>query len=241
MNVDNSLSGWSRRVGGLGVVLALALLSGCATGPNANPRDPFEPYNRRMTEFNDQVDALVLRPVAVAYREVTPALVRTGVSNFFANLTDPWSAVNQLLQARPAEALENTMRFAFNSVFGLAGLLDIASELGLERHRADLGQTLGRWGIDTGPYLVLPLLGPSTVRDTLAMSVEARGDLMQRIDPADLRSGLYGLRLVDRRATLLRATEVLDEAALDRYSFTRDVWLQRRGARLQEDDGDPPR
>lgn len=223
------------------ITLVLALLAGCASGPQANPRDPFEPYNRRMTEFNEQVDAVVLRPLAVVYRDVTPAAVRTSVSNFFANLTDPWSALNQLLQARPAEALENLMRFGFNSTFGMLGLLDIASEMGMERHRADLGQTLGRWGIDTGPYLVLPLLGPSTLRDTLAMSLEARGDLMQRIGPADLRSGLYGLRLVDRRATLLRTTDVLDEAALDRYSFTRDVWLQRRGARLEDDDGDTPR
>jgi phospholipid-binding lipoprotein MlaA len=216
------------------LLAAAALLAGCATGPHANPRDPLEPMNRRVTEFNEGVDAVLLKPVATVYRTHVPALVRTGVSNFFGNLGDLWSAANSLMQLKIQNAAENFMRFNVNTFFGLGGLLDIASDMNLERHREDFGQTLGRWGVPAGPYLVLPLLGPSTLRDTLALPVDSRNDLVRRIDPQGTENALIGLRAVDQRANLLRATGVLEEAALDKYSFTRDAYLQRRRTEIVE-------
>ncbi|MBS0389939.1 MAG: VacJ family lipoprotein [Comamonadaceae bacterium] len=210
--------------------LGAALMAGCATGPNANPADPFEPYNRGMTTFNDNVDKAVLKPVATLYRDVTPSPVRTGVGNFFANLGDAWSFVNNLLQGRGLEAYESLVRFGTNTFLGLGGVLDIASEAGIERHKQDFGLTLGHWGVPTGPYLVLPLLGPSTVRDTAGLSADLFvGDLVGRVDEVAVRNSLYALRFVDTRASLLRTTTTLDEAALDPYSFTRDVYLKLRG------------
>lgn len=226
------------------LLLGAALITGCATGPNAHPADPFEPYNRSMTTFNDNVDKAVLKPVATAYRDVMPQPVRTGVGNFFANLGDAWSFVNNLLQLRGLEAYESLVRFGTNTTFGLGGLLDIASEAGIERHKQDFGLTLARWGVPTGPYLVLPLLGPSTVRDTAALSADYFvGDLVGRVDHVPARNSMYVLRFIDRRAQLLGATTVLDEAALDPYSFTRDVYLKLRtgapegaeGGKLPED------
>lgn len=212
------------------LVAGTALLAGCASGPNANPADPFEPYNRSMTRFNDNLDKAVLKPVATAYRDVTPQPVRTGVGNFFANLGDAWSFVNNLLQLRGLEAYESMVRFSTNTVFGLGGLLDIASEAGIERHKQDFGLTLGHWGVPTGPYLVLPLLGPSTVRDTAALPLDVYvGDPVDHVQGGAARSSLYGLRIIDKRASLLGATTVLDKAALDPYSFTRDVYLKLRG------------
>lgn len=219
--------------------VALAVLTGCATGPNTNPDDPLEPYNRGVTKFNDAVDDAVLRPVATAYVEVTPQLVRTGVSNFFANLGDAWSFVNNTLQLKPEAALSSLFRFGFNSTMGLGGVLDVASEMGLDRYKQDFGLTLGRYGVPTGPYFVLPLLGPSTIRDTAALPVDASGNLLSSVDPVSARNSLYALRVVDVRANLLRASNVLSSAALDKYSFTRDVYLQvRRGetGRFKRDD-----
>jgi phospholipid-binding lipoprotein MlaA len=207
----------------------IALLSGCATGPNANPRDPLEPFNRDMFRFNDAVDQAILKPVATAYVKVTPSVARTGVRNFFGNLGDAWSAVNSVLQLHGRDAAESMMRFSFNTVFGLAGLLDIAGEAGIPRHKEDFGRTLARWGVPTGPYLVLPLLGPSDVRDTAALPVDWQGGLLWRVSPASDRNELYVLQTVSTRANLLRASALLEEAALDKYSFTRDVFLQARG------------
>lgn len=215
------------------VLLSLLALQGCATNASArNPRDPWEPFNRQMTEFNEGVDRVVLKPSATWYREKVPPLVRTGVSNFFGNLTDAWSAVNALLQFRLQEAEENFARFHVNTMFGVFGIFDVASELNIERHREDFGQTLGRWGVPAGPYVVLPLFGPSTLRDTVAMPVDSRFDLVRQIDPAGTRTALYTLRVVDKRSNLLRVGTVLEEAALDRYSFTRDAYLQRRRAEI---------
>jgi phospholipid-binding lipoprotein MlaA len=216
---------------------SLLALAGCASGPNANPRDPFEPYNRQVTRLNENVDAIVLKPTATLYREKVPALVRTGVSNFFGNLGDAWSAVNSALQLKPRNAAENWMRFSVNTVFGLGGILDIASEMNIERHREDFGQTLGRWGVPAGPYVVLPLLGPSTVRDTVALPVDWKGDLVTGIGDASDETGLIVLRVVDTRSNLLRASDVLDGAALDKYSFMRDAFLQRRRAQITGSDG----
>lgn len=213
-------------------------LSACASGPMANPRDPLEPFNRGVTRFNDAVDDAVLRPVATAYQEVVPSPLRTGVGNFFGNLGDAWSFVNNVLQFKGVAAAESFTRVGVNTVFGLGGVLDIASEMGLERHREDFGQTLGRWGVPAGPYLVLPLLGPSTVRDTAALPVDMKGNLIADIDHVPTRNTLTALKAVDARARLLRAVDLLEQAALDPYSFTRDAYLQKR--RNDVYDGAPP-
>lgn len=227
-----------RRMGLLLACLGLALLTGCASGPRADPRDPLEPLNRAVWRFNESVDQTVLKPVAQTYKDVTPSLVRRGVNNFFLNLTDLWSFVNNVLQLRPREAAESIMRFNLNTVFGLGGLLDIATEIGIERHREDLGQTLGRWGMPSGPYLVLPLLGPTTVRDAAVRTVELQADPVRQIHEVSTRNTLYVTRLVDLRASLLGAGSVLDEAALDKYSFTRDVFLQIRQREVLGDKAD---
>lgn len=216
---------WRRRWALLGVV---ALMTGCATGPNRDPRDPIEPFNRGVERFNDTVDRAVLKPVATAYAEVTPDPVRTAVGNFFGNLRDVWTFVNSTMQLRGEDAATSFLRVGVNTAFGLGGLIDIASEMRLYRVTADFGQTLGYWGVPPGPYLVLPLLGPSTVRDTVGMGVEARGDLVLGVGDVPTRNTLYTLRAVETRAGLLRAGAVLDEAALDKYSFTREVFLKRR-------------
>lgn len=216
------------------VLVMAALLSGCASGPNANPADPLEPFNRNVTGFNDTVDSMVLKPVATVYRDATPDLVRTGVNNFFENLRDAWSAVNATLQLKPQAAAENFLRVGVNTAFGLGGLLDIASEMGIDKTRLDFGQTLGRWGVPPGPYLVLPIFGPSSIRDAAGFSVESSGDLIMGIDRIPLRNSLYALRAVETRANLLRATTMLEGAALDKYSFTRDIYLQRRQSQIED-------
>jgi len=219
---------------GMAAVVLASLLAGCATGPDANPQDPLEPFNRNVSEFNESVDAMVLKPVATVYRDVTPDLVRTGVSNFFSNLGDVWSFINATLQLRPREASENFLRFGVNTAFGMGGVLDIASEMGIERTRLDFGQTLGRWGVPAGPYLVLPIFGPSSIRDAAGFGVETRGDLVQGIDNTGTRNALTVLRAVETRANLLRATSMLEGAALDKYSFTRDVYLRRRQSQIED-------
>lgn len=221
---------------------ACALLAGCATGPNAHPRDPLEPFNRSMDSFNTTLDDAVFKPVATAYRDVLPQPVRTGVGNFFGNIGDAWSMVNALLQGRAQAAAESFMRVSVNTVFGLGGLLDIASEAGIERHNLDFGLTLGRWGVSSGPYVVLPLLGPSSVRDSAGRLVDSRSGVMEIVDHVPTRNSLYALEMVDARAGLLRATDMLGGVALDKYSFTRDFYLQRRDRQVadlrgEDDDG----
>lgn len=212
----------------------LSLAAGCATGPDANPRDPLEPFNRSVYKFNDALDTAVLKPVATAYEKVTPSPVRTGVGNFFSNLGDLWSSVNAGLQLRPREATENLMRFSVNSVFGLAGLLDIATEMGIPRTQLDFGHTLGRWGTPSGPYLVIPLFGPSSVRDGAASFVDGYGDPVVGVDHVRTRNSLYGLRVVDGRARLLRASSMLDDSGMDKYSFIRDAYLSRRQGQIDD-------
>jgi phospholipid-binding lipoprotein MlaA len=212
--------------------LMLLILAGCATGPNANPADPLEPFNRGVASFNEGVDNAVIKPVATAYRNVTPSPVRTGVNNFFNNLEDMWSTVNAAFQLRPQAAVENTMRVAFNTFFGLGGLLDIASEAGMERHKEDFGKTLGRWGVGAGPYIVLPLFGPSTLRDTAAFPVNSYGSVLGNINDVPARNSLTALNLVDTRSKFLRAGAMVDDVALDKYSFVRDAHLQRRAASI---------
>ncbi|MBC7602305.1 MAG: VacJ family lipoprotein [Ramlibacter sp.] len=221
-------------------IMVVFALQGCAA-MGQNPRDPLEPFNRSMANLNEGVDSVALKPAAIVYRRYVPPLVRTGVSNFFGNLTDGWSFVNSALQFKFQAAAENFMRLNVNTFLGLGGILDIASELNIERHKEDFGQTLGRWGVPAGPYIVLPLAGPSTLRDALALPLDRVGDPVHYVDPWGARYELYTLRAVDTRANLLRLGDVVDGAALDKYAFTRDAYLQRRRAeiferRVEEDD-----
>jgi phospholipid-binding lipoprotein MlaA len=220
------------------LLLALTVLavSGCAVGPDR--RDPLEPFNRGVMKFNDEVDAAVIKPVATAYQDLVPSPARKAVGNVFSNLRDVWSMANSLLQFKFPQAAESLMRVSINTVFGVYGILDIATEAGLERHREDFGQTLGHWGVPPGPYLVLPLLGPSTVRDATGLVVDRRGDLVREADPENVRIGLEALRVVDTRATYLRAGRLLEEVSLDRYMFVRDAYLQRRQSEIL--DGESP-
>jgi phospholipid-binding lipoprotein MlaA len=227
-----------RCVLGSSLLIVLALLSGCATGPNANPRDPLEPFNRGVYQLNDAVDRAVLKPVATAYQDVVPSLIRRGVNNFFANLQDAWSFVNNALQFKGEAAADSAVRFGVNTFIGLGGVLDVATEMNIEKHTKDFGHTLGYWGVAPGPYLVLPLLGSSTLRDTVALPVDFQGDLVGSIEHVPTRNTLIALRLVDDRANLLKASAMLDEVALDKYTFVRDAYLQRRRSAIY--DGNPP-
>ena len=225
-----------------GAVAVLAVLCACATGPHANPADPLEPFNRKVSNFNQTVDDAVLRPVATAYRDTLPLLVRTGVSNVFGNMADVWSFANSVLQLRLQSSAETFMRVNVNTFFGLGGLFDIATEIGIDRHNEDFGQTLGRWGVPPGPYLVLPLLGPSTVRDTAALPIDWSGAPLGHVDPRNVRNSLAVLRVIDTRSRLLRISRLIDDAALDKYTFTRDAFLQRRrndvfNGKLPDDEG----
>jgi phospholipid-binding lipoprotein MlaA len=219
-----------------------ALLTGCATAPGrapTNPQaDPWEGFNRGVFAFNDAMDEAVLKPVATAYRDIVPSAVRTGVANFFGNVEDAWSAIHHFLQGKPHSGLEMTMRVAVNSSFGLLGLLDPATELKLERRSEDFGQTLAVWGMGPGPYVVLPLFGPSTVRDALARPLDMAPSPSLMTDREAARSWLRVLGIVDTRARLLAATDLLGQAALDRYSFARDAYLARRLDQVY--DGAPP-
>jgi phospholipid-binding lipoprotein MlaA len=214
------------------------VVAGCATGPNANPADPFEPFNRGVSRFNDGVDKAVLVPVATAYQGVLPSMVRTGVGNFFNNIGDVWSLANNVAQLKVQNSAETFMRLNVNTFFGLGGLLDVATEAGIPRHEEDFGQTLGHWGVGAGPYVVLPLLGSSTLRDTAAKPLDYWGDPVGHIDDVAWRNSLTVLRVIDTRAQFLRAGRLLEDAALDKYSFTRDAFLQHRRSEVY--DGNPP-
>jgi phospholipid-binding lipoprotein MlaA len=211
---------------------------GLSVAAKTNPRDPWEGWNRAIFAFNEGLDDLVLRPVATVYRDFVPQFMRTGVNNVFNNFADAWGAVNALLQGKPEAAVTDVMRFAVNSSFGILGLLDIASEAGMEPSREDFGQTLGRWGLGAGPYLVLPLLGPSSLRDTAALPADVYASPTAVVDGETAEWGLRTLNIVNRRANLLGATKVLDDIALDKYSFLRDAYLARRRSLVY--DGDPP-
>ena len=234
MNYTNTLS----QVRLCTAAAAVLVLTGCATTAN-NPQDPLEGYNRAVYSFNDAVDRTVLKPTATVYKNVVPGFAQTGVSNFFGNLSDAWSSINNLLQGKGEAGATDFGRVAVNSTFGIFGLLDIASEAGMPKHNEDFGQTLGKWGVPSGPYLILPLLGPSTVRDTAALPADIGGDIWKYKEPANWRNIGAAVRIVDTRASLLDASGMLDDAALDRYEFLRDGYLQRRQSQVY--DGDVPR
>ena len=231
--------------------VALAALAGCASGPNADPRDPLEPWNRAVYKFNDKVDQVVAQPVARAYRRVVPGGIRDRVRNFFANLADPFIGVNSFLQGKPEDGITDWARFVFNSTFGLFGIHDVATEFGLEKHNEDFGQTFGRWGAGTGPYLVLPLLGSSNLRDGVGTALDIYTDPLNYVRPDEVEYSLWALRLTQTRADLLDASRILEEASLDKYTFQRDAYLQRRRSlvydgrapreRLDDEDDEKPR
>ena len=200
--------------------------------------DPLEGLNRSVFAFNEAIDLALLKPLAIAYKTAVPTPVRTGVDNVFGNVGDAWSAVNLLLQGKVKRALEMTVRVTTNTVFGVGGLFDLASDAGLERQAEDFGQTLGKWGLAPGPYLVLPFYGASSLRDALGLPLDRKASLPGVVQDGSYRWGLTTLELVHGRADLLSATNLLEQVAFDKYSFVRDSYLARR--RNQVFDGNPP-
>ncbi len=230
----DAFSPTARSLRRLAAALAILLLAGCATtlqqarGGPGQRLDPWENWNRKVFAFNEAVDRTVLRPVATVYAKIVPRLVRRGVDNFFANFADAWSVVNDILQGKGQAAFENAVRVSTNTVFGLFGILDIASEFGLEHQYEDFGQTLGTWGFGAGAYIVLPILGPTTVRDGLALPLDRLASPALLINDGQWQGGIIGLQIINTRANLLGATQVFDDIALDKYTFLRDAYLQRR-------------
>ena len=220
-------------------LLVAGWLAGCATS-GGNPADPLEKVNRAVFAFNDAADKYAFTPVAKGYRFALPGFVRTGISNFFSNLEDVWISVNDLLQGKFQTGSEDFTRVIFNSTFGIAGLFDFASDVGLPKRSEDFGQTLAVWGVGSGPYVVIPLIGPSTFRDGFGLLFDYKADLVYwGTDSVPIRNSLYATRAISNRANLLDASSVLEQAALDRYAFVRDAWLQRRRNLIY--DGNPPR
>jgi phospholipid-binding lipoprotein MlaA len=242
------------------VALALAMLGGVALAQSAGAAsatasadasaepdeaptagqlaDPWESFNRAMFAVNQVLDADLIYPLTSAYVGLVPSLVRQGVSNVFNNAEDLWSAVNNLLQGKLDKSVMMTFRFAWNTVFGVAGILDMATELGIERFPEDFGQTLGVWGMKPGPYLVLPFFGPSTVRDALGLPLDIAASPAYAINQGSFRPVTTVLQILDTRSQLLGATQVLDSIAMDKYSFVRDAFLSRRLRMVF--DGNPP-
>lgn len=218
-------------------IAILLVLAGCAT--TADNKDPWESLNRKTFAFNDAVDRAVLKPVAQGYVKVVPGVARTGINNFFSNLEDVGNSLNNILQGKMVDGINDAGRVVLNSTMGIGGLIDVATINGMEKHNEDFGQTLGWWGVQSGPYLVIPLLGPSTLRDAPAKVVDPQWYWPRLIHNDTAYWSLWALDKVRTRASLLQGESVLDQAALDRYGFIRDAWLQRR--RNQVYDGNPPR
>ena len=225
------------------LVLAAALLAGCSTirtaraGPGQR-LDPWENFNRKVFAFNESLDANLLKPVATAYVNVVPQPVRTSVTNFFGNMLDAWSAVNNVLQGKAQNAFQDLMRVGTNTLFGMFGAIDVAADMGLDHQYEDFGQTLGRWGFGAGAYLVLPVLGPSSVRDAIGLPLDRAASPALLINDGQTKVGVTVLQVVNTRATLLGATRVIDDISLDKYTFVRDAYLQRRRSLVF--DGDAP-
>ena len=221
------------------LIFSMTLLSACASVPGGpSEGDPFESYNRAMFSFNDTLDEYILKPVAEGYDAVMPSPAKTGVSNFFSNIGDIFVVFNDILQFKFQQAIEDASRLVFNSTIGLYGLIDVATPMGLPKHNEDLGQTLATWGVADGPYIILPFLGPSTIRDTAGFIVETAYDPISEIKDDDGRYATIALRAIDTRYRLLKASRIVEQAALDKYSFVRDAYLQLRKNLIY--DGNPP-
>lgn len=229
---------FSKRLSTLSCTLAIALASGCAT-TDSDPADPFEGFNRAMFAVNEGLDTVAMKPVAKGYDAVAPLPVKVAVGNFFGNIWDSWTAVNNLLQGKGGDALSDVGRVLINSTIGIGGAFDVASEMGLTKHSEEFGQTLGKWGVPDGPYFYWPIIGPRTTRDTVGWMVDTYYDPVWRVDNIPLRNSLVGVRYIDLRASVLPTDKVIEEAAFDKYSYIRDAYLQHR--RNEIFDGDPPR
>ena len=211
------------------LLIAGLLLTGCATLPSgkADPRDPWERFNRSAFKFNESLDRAIARPVAKAYVKVTPRVIRTGISNAFSNLDTVPTIVNDVLQGKVGQAGRDSARFLLNSTLGLGGLFDPASAAGFENNEEDLGQTLGKWGVKSGPYLMLPILGPSSARDAFARAADTFIEPVSYLSDQSTRYIIRGVELLDQRAGLLELDAQL-ERSYDRYAFIRNAWIQRR-------------
>jgi phospholipid-binding lipoprotein MlaA len=219
------------------LILASLILGACATTAADPLRDPWEPLNRKTFAFNDTLDRAVMKPIAQGYQKVTPAFAQEGVNNFYMNLEDIGTSLNNFAQGKFARGASDAGRLVVNTIFGVFGLWDVATPLGLEKHDEDFGQTLGWWGVPPGPYFVIPLLGPSTARDAPARAIDPSWFYNDYL-PDRVYWSWWGLDKVRTRANLLKAESILDQAAIDRYSFVRDAWWQRR--RSQVFDGNAP-
>jgi phospholipid-binding lipoprotein MlaA len=231
-------TGLKRCINGLVMAAAVVgLLGGCAT--SASTKDPAEGFNRAVFAFNEGLDNVLIKPVAKGYDAAMPLPARTGVGNFFGNVADVFIGVNNLLQGKPGEAVSDGGRFLVNSTVGILGFFDIASEMGMEKHNEDFGQTFGRWGAGPGAYVMLPFFGPRDVRDSGGLVLDLAADPVGYVSDIPVRNSLVGVRVIHERAALLPADKVIEEAALDKYSYIRDAYLQRRQSLVY--DGNPPR
>jgi phospholipid-binding lipoprotein MlaA len=221
----------------LALILAAGLLGGCAT--SGNPKDPIEGFNRAMFAFNEGLDKAVIKPVASGYDAVLPSPVKTGVTNFFGNIADLFIGINNVLQGKVGAGLGDFGRVAINTTIGILGVIDVASDVGLEKHEEDFGQTFGRWGAGSGAYVVLPLFGSRDVRDSVGLVLDVAADPVANHGHVPTRNTALALRLVNDRANLLPADKVIEEASLDKYSYVRDAYLQRRRSLIY--DGNAPR
>ena len=221
----------------LAMIAIMAFLSGCASTYN-NPQDPYEGYNRAMYKFNDTLDKAVIKPVAQGYDAVVPEPISWGISNFFSNLNEITVIINDLLQGKFQQAAHDAGRFGLNSTVGVFGIFDVAGHAGYKKNNEDFGQTLGVWGAEPGAYVVLPLFGPRTVRDSFGLVGDMFTDPVMYVEGDDARLALAGTRLIDSRAKLLGASKVVSEASDDEYAYIRDAYLQRREYLVH--DGNPP-
>jgi len=221
------------------LALGGALVMTGQAGAQDNPRDPYEGFNRAMYSVNEVLDKYAARPVAQAYDAAVPLPAKASVGNFFGNVGEVWIGANNAMQGKVGDAGTGFARLLINSTVGILGLFDVASEMGLERYNEDFGQTLAVWGVNDGPYLFLPVIGPRTTRDFAGWAVDTYVDPVSFISPESVRLGTSVVRFVDIRAGLLPADKIIEEAALDKYAYIRDAYLQRRNNLIH--DGRPPR
>jgi len=223
----------------MAVALLLVVTSGCAARQNGNPRDPWEGYNRAVFSFNEGLDRAIIKPVAKGYEAVVPTPINTIITNFFSNIGDVLTAVNNLLQGKVRDSASDFSRVVLNSTLGIGGLIDVATGMTFEKHDEDFGQTFARWGFGNGPYFVLPLFGPSTIRDSFGLLADWQSDPLTYVRPYVLRDSVTGLRFIDTRADLFSAEKVVEAGAIDKYAYLRDAYFQHRNYVIF--DGMPPR